>query len=590
MEQIELPALELIQNRRRRRRWWWVVAALAVAVALATVYLLILPAMTLRRGDLQVQTGTTQAGLEQAIWTEWSAQAIGGETYFVLSADGDNAGLDEGMIPFDGNHTATVPADAGSLELHRTYQTDGSVYYWFVLSEGETYTFSLPWVNGVDRYRMLEPEPQDTGGLMPQPPITVQVGGHAGEIERVQRGDPAEGGSLSISSGTGASLQAASDSLQSALRLHWSATATATAPSDDPAEQPSEQGTVLPGDEGVPAGEQTEPAGEEQPAADLPPEAVLTMAGLADGKFSCTFNQSQHDLSGHGAITLHFQMQGDLAYQRGGLTVTAVDADGAAQPLAYGEEYALAVSDDLSALELTLLSPGAARYQIEYPVNVSPDAAGGAYTVTVRAEVLGQAYEAAAEGVLPSLQTEDYVLHARKLDAGTNEPIAGAIYGLYTAQGERLALATSDQNGALAFTPDLGVQLTGGQLYYLQETGAAAHYLLDDTRYWFYYAGEGEADALAQQAAAEQAGHYRAGDLLVRIPNHGYTDAPYAAQALSAETTALAEPLVLRGERAAYELPETGGPGVLWCIIAGLALLVPSGLLLYKRKRGGEGF
>lgn len=40
--------------------------------------------------------------------------------------------------------------------MHREYTKTGEARYWFVLQEGQSASFSLPWVNGMDRYRAEE--------------------------------------------------------------------------------------------------------------------------------------------------------------------------------------------------------------------------------------------------------------------------------------------------------------------------------------------------------------------------------------------------------------------------------------------------
>lgn len=152
-------ALELIKDRQRHSRWLRFVTGMAAAVVFVTTYLLILPAITMERSTLEVSALHTRAALGDTLITEIFAEAEDGreETVFVLKADGDNAGLDETQIEFDDEGIAQIEDEEGlELELHREYGKDGVTSYWFVLEEGDSVCFQLPWINGTDRYRTEE--------------------------------------------------------------------------------------------------------------------------------------------------------------------------------------------------------------------------------------------------------------------------------------------------------------------------------------------------------------------------------------------------------------------------------------------------
>ncbi len=152
-------ALELIKDRQRHSRWLRFVTGMAAAVVFVTTYLLILPAITMERSTLEVSALHTRAALGDTLITEIFAEAEDGreETVFVLKADGDNAGLDETQIEFDDEGIAQIEDEEGlELELHREYGKDGVTSYWFVLEEGDSVCFQLPWINGTDCYRTEE--------------------------------------------------------------------------------------------------------------------------------------------------------------------------------------------------------------------------------------------------------------------------------------------------------------------------------------------------------------------------------------------------------------------------------------------------
>ena len=144
-------ALGLLQVQRQHRWWLRIVTGMAAVVVFVTTYLLILPAITMEHSTLEVTATPSEAVLGETIDTEIYAEAEDGreETFFVISADGDNAGLDESQFGFDEDGIAVIEDVGGqAIKLHREYDEDGVVCYWFTLSEGQSAQFTLPWING----------------------------------------------------------------------------------------------------------------------------------------------------------------------------------------------------------------------------------------------------------------------------------------------------------------------------------------------------------------------------------------------------------------------------------------------------------
>ncbi len=173
MEQKNLltQALEFIQAQQRHRWWLRMMTGMAAVVVFVTTYLLILPAITMENSTFEVTATPSEAVLGEVIDSEIYAVADDGreETFFVLSADGNNAGLDESRLDFDSDGIASIEDENGqAIDLHREYTEAGEARYWFVLQEGQSASFSLPWVNGADRYRSevieeeIPVEPEET--------------------------------------------------------------------------------------------------------------------------------------------------------------------------------------------------------------------------------------------------------------------------------------------------------------------------------------------------------------------------------------------------------------------------------------------
>lgn len=207
-------ALGFIQEQRRRRWWLRVVAGMASVVVFVTVYLLILPAITMENAPLQVTADPRTAVFGETLQAEIFARAEDGrdETVFVLKAAGSNAGLEESGIAFNEEGTAVIAAQEGrNVELHREYGKDGTVSYWFCLAKGQSARFSLPWINGANRYRAevteeqvpvvkeIQPEEaaqepvQTTEGEKPQEPAAGAEGGDSQQPAGGSEGGDSQG-------------------------------------------------------------------------------------------------------------------------------------------------------------------------------------------------------------------------------------------------------------------------------------------------------------------------------------------------------------------------------------------------------------
>ena len=98
----------------------------------------------MENSTFEVTTALSEAELGESIDSEICAAADDGreETFFVLTADGDNAGLDEGQFAFDQDGVTIIEDEDGQfIELHREYTESGQANYWFVLEQGQSTRF-----------------------------------------------------------------------------------------------------------------------------------------------------------------------------------------------------------------------------------------------------------------------------------------------------------------------------------------------------------------------------------------------------------------------------------------------------------------
>ena len=134
-------AAEFLKKKKRKKHWYTTSGIIACLVALCTISALILPAITLEKSNLKVTAALSESVLKSSIDTEISAKAESSREKTVFGSDG----------------TAAVEDKNGQeIELHREYGESGEAHYWFVLERGQSVRFSLPWINGTDRYRMEE--------------------------------------------------------------------------------------------------------------------------------------------------------------------------------------------------------------------------------------------------------------------------------------------------------------------------------------------------------------------------------------------------------------------------------------------------
>lgn len=326
-----------------------------------------------------------------------------------------------------------------------------------------------------------------------------------------------------------------------------------------------------------------------------------------DGQFVITFNEEEWDLSGSEPVVVNDSMQGSIFYRLGSINVTASNtvtgADGEQhiieQTLMQGadRDYTLDVSDDLKTLTITILHPGAYKYQITYDVMTTAagtgDSSGVEYENTASVEIFGRKFDTEDSGTISNAgsSAEEYVVSIRKTDVDLHEAVPGAVYGLYSSHGELLAQETTGTDGTVQFKgdPSAGFMLSSNQLYYFEEITAPEGYQLSNERYWFYYSDsdgginndgiDGDTDndlidILLETAKVE--GYYRDGEDIVEVKNKGYINED------SGESSAV--PIEVQDQLIWYELPETGSTGTRMYTIAGLLLTGSAVTALYREK------
>ena len=179
---------------------------------------------------------------------------------------------------------------------------------------------------------------------------------------------------------------------------------------------------------------------------------------------------------------VHFKV--NIVEEKGSLTINKVDADtGAALS---GVTYRLFDASGNKVADVTTGADGRAVFsdlplgsysyqEISAPEGYVVDSTR--YTATISTSALHiteQRTNALAKGSIEIL----------KIDAETRQPLAGVVYRLFDANGNKIADGTTDGNGKVTFS-----DLKPGKYAY-QEISTVSGYLLDNTRYEFSLTSE----------------------------------------------------------------------------------------------------
>ena len=136
-----------------------------------------------------------------------------------------------------------------------------------------------------------------------------------------------------------------------------------------------------------------------------------------------------------------------------------------------------------------------------------------------------------------------------------------ATFGLYNRDGGLITSQTTDGNGELTFVTSItdGIILLEHEPYYLQEISAPEGFILDTTKYWFYFCDQGDGCTEGSDIKEQ---HKNA----VRIPGDKI------------------HTFKMKNTMVGYELPETGGAGTYLYTMAGLLLMLTSAAYLMYNK------
>ena len=300
--------------------------------------------------------------------------------------------------------------------------------------------------------------------------------------------------------------------------------------------------------------------------------------------YRITVNEAKLTLTNNVPLNIRDAMTDTLAYNSGSLVITTEDANGATSVLRQDMDYTVAydgtgsVKDDnnkpIHTLDIVILRPQPVKYILDYDTTIIiPDdpTEGIKYSNSATISLWGEDItDSTAEKVYAdfNIAAKNYRVDMYKTASETGQPLSGARFGLYNAQGGLITSDVTDEYGQLDFETNIiqGIILREHMLYYMQELKVPPGYRLDDTKYWFCFCDStsGHCDACDQVMAGTDA---------FRIPFEQI------------------EKISVQNELLSYSLPGTGGPGVYPLIYMSVVCIVAP--LVYgcirRRKREGRG-
>lgn len=301
-------------------------------------------------------------------------------------------------------------------------------------------------------------------------------------------------------------------------------------------------------------------------------------------EYTITVNEAMANLSELQELTIKDTMTTTLGFLSDSLKIHAKNADGKAWEVP-SDQYTVTYQPNVensetqemgNLLTITLKQDalGPYQYTLVYGTSVSGGSGSISYKNTASIQLFGKNYDVSCSAHdVPNavISGETYGATLYKCDSTEPKlPLRGAVFGLYTAEGDILMKKyKTDDHGLAQVKTDTSsnVILRTHVLYYLQELEAPDGYRLDDTKHYFWFCNNQEVqqcsktEVYTQEHNATCVYTFKTGDGMIdlQIPNEKIPDE--------------------------YELPETGGPGTLPVCIGGLTLLSSAGYLLYRKAK-----
>ncbi|MBO5725779.1 MAG: hypothetical protein J6S00_01800 [Clostridia bacterium] len=304
-------------------------------------------------------------------------------------------------------------------------------------------------------------------------------------------------------------------------------------------------------------------------------------------QYKITVNEAKIPLTNGSSLIVKDIMSKTLAYINGSMVILAEDAGGNVTQLVRDQDFIITYDgsgkekndndEPAHILYIEILNPQPVKYTITYDATLIFETGVASIKSSNYAKITLWGKEMTDESTVKyyadfSLSATTYEFHIHKSDAIGNV-LQGAVFGVYRRYDDHdglIAVGTTDENGAILLETDLenGIVFREHVLYYVQELRAPPGYALDDTKYWFCFCNspEGQCDS--------------------------YTDVTHGLDVMRIPFETVGE-IHITNHPLNYDLPATGGIGVIPFIIVSIILIVIP--LIYrcikrrKRERRGVG-
>lgn len=290
--------------------------------------------------------------------------------------------------------------------------------------------------------------------------------------------------------------------------------------------------------------------------------------------YTITVNEQKLDLSPDGTpITIVDKMTDTLVYIAGSMVITEENLSGQTKVLTPGTDYTLSYDgsdrpDKRHVLTIVLNHPKQAMYTLKYDtsIKIKTDITENTYYQNwAEVTIWGEHLEADTEEKVYTdinFVAKSYQIDIVKTADGTDVLLPGATFGLYNENGRLITSQTTDAQGKLSFVTSIteGIILLEHTPYYIQEISAPEGFILDTTKYWFFFCDQGTECTEGYEILQKY-------NSAVRIPGNKI------------------ETFNLKNTMEGYVLPETGGTGTIPYTMAGLLLiLLSTAFLMYRSK------
>lgn len=221
--------------------------------------------------------------------------------------------------------------------------------------------------------------------------------------------------------------------------------------------------------------------------------------------YKITVNESKVVLTNGSPLNIHDVMTETLAYISGSLVITTENAAGHTSALQQGVDYTVTydgtgnqrdeAGKKVHVLDIVIFNPQPVMYILDYDTTlILPEqvTSGIKYSNSASVTLWGEKVsDDAVEKVHANINiaAKSYSVDIFKTCSLTGNPLPGATFGLYNAQGGLITTGVTDANGRLSFRTNIikGIILREHELYYLKEIQPPPAYQLDDTQHWFCF-------------------------------------------------------------------------------------------------------